>query len=172
LLTSRRALAPKTSWRMQCRRRPAVFLSRDRNRHCGDHRERPRDVRRATGVCAMHAAVGDFRLVRRRGESAETGRRVCGGLAGRRMRPGWGRDAHAAGDRPTAGDCAGGLGRRPHCPKNLRITGTCATGDAIVFLASSGVQTNGLTLCRRIATKLRAATARRWENGRTYARRC
>jgi phosphoribosylformylglycinamidine cyclo-ligase len=27
-------------------------------------------------------------------------------------------------------------------------------GDAIVFLASSGVQTNGLTLCRRIAAQL------------------
>jgi phosphoribosylformylglycinamidine cyclo-ligase len=36
-------------------------------------------------------------------------------------------------------------------PKHLRITGDVREGDAIVFLASSGVQTNGLTLCRRIA---------------------
>ena len=39
-------------------------------------------------------------------------------------------------------------------PKSLRITGDVEDGDAIVFLASSGVQTNGLTLCRRIAENL------------------
>jgi phosphoribosylformylglycinamidine cyclo-ligase len=39
-------------------------------------------------------------------------------------------------------------------PKNLRITGDVRDGDAIIFLASSGVQTNGLTLCRQIADQL------------------
>ncbi len=39
-------------------------------------------------------------------------------------------------------------------PKNLRITGDVKEGDAILFLASSGVQTNGLTLCRKIADQL------------------
>ncbi|MFT3867148.1 MAG: AIR synthase-related protein [Nibricoccus sp.] len=39
-------------------------------------------------------------------------------------------------------------------PKNLRITGDVKDGDAIIFLASSGVQTNGLTLCRKIADQL------------------
>jgi len=39
-------------------------------------------------------------------------------------------------------------------PKSLRITGDVRDGDAIVFLASSGVQTNGLSLCRLIASKL------------------
>lgn len=39
-------------------------------------------------------------------------------------------------------------------PKNLRITGDVQDGDAIIFLASSGVQTNGLTLCRKIADQL------------------
>ncbi len=39
-------------------------------------------------------------------------------------------------------------------PKSLRITGDVKDGDAIVFLASSGVQTNGLSLCRLIAAKL------------------
>ncbi|HEY1792774.1 MAG TPA: AIR synthase related protein [Opitutaceae bacterium] len=39
-------------------------------------------------------------------------------------------------------------------PKGHRITGNVADGDAILFLASSGVQTNGLTLCRRIAEAL------------------
>lgn len=39
-------------------------------------------------------------------------------------------------------------------PKSLRITGDVRDGDAIIFLASSGVQTNGLSLCRLIASKL------------------
>ncbi|HYD83328.1 MAG TPA: AIR synthase-related protein, partial [Opitutus sp.] len=39
-------------------------------------------------------------------------------------------------------------------PKNLRITGEVKEGDKIIFLASSGVQTNGLSLCRRVAAHL------------------
>jgi phosphoribosylformylglycinamidine cyclo-ligase len=39
-------------------------------------------------------------------------------------------------------------------PKSLRVVGDIADGDAIVFLASSGVQTNGLSLCRKIAAQL------------------
>jgi phosphoribosylformylglycinamidine cyclo-ligase len=39
-------------------------------------------------------------------------------------------------------------------PKSLRIVGDVREGDRIVFLAASGVQTNGLTLCRRIAERL------------------
>jgi len=39
-------------------------------------------------------------------------------------------------------------------PKSLRIMGDVCDGDAIIFLASSGIQTNGLTLCRRIAEHL------------------
>ena len=39
-------------------------------------------------------------------------------------------------------------------PKPLRIVGDVRDGDAIIFLASSGVQTNGLSLCRKIAAQL------------------
>lgn len=39
-------------------------------------------------------------------------------------------------------------------PKSLRIVGDVRDGDSIIFLASSGVQTNGLSLCRLIASKL------------------
>jgi phosphoribosylformylglycinamidine cyclo-ligase len=39
-------------------------------------------------------------------------------------------------------------------PKSQRITGGVQDGDRIIFLASSGVQTNGLSLCRLIAEKL------------------
>ena len=39
-------------------------------------------------------------------------------------------------------------------PKAHRITGEVQDGDAIIFLASTGVQTNGLSLCRLIAEEL------------------
>ena len=39
-------------------------------------------------------------------------------------------------------------------PKSRRISGAVEAGDKIVFLASSGVQTNGLSLCRLIADRL------------------
>jgi phosphoribosylformylglycinamidine cyclo-ligase len=44
-------------------------------------------------------------------------------------------------------------------PKSLRIVGDVRDGDSIIFLASSGVQTNGLTLCRKIAEGLPARYA-------------
>lgn len=39
-------------------------------------------------------------------------------------------------------------------PKELRITGQLQSGDAMVFLASSGIHANGLTLCRDLAARL------------------
>jgi phosphoribosylformylglycinamidine cyclo-ligase len=39
-------------------------------------------------------------------------------------------------------------------PKSHRIVGDVRAGDAILFFASSGVQTNGLSLCRRLAAQL------------------
>lgn len=50
-------------------------------------------------------------------------------------------------------------------PKSLRIVGDVAEGDAIIFLASSGVQTNGLTLCRKIAESLPGRYGTRIEGG-------
>jgi phosphoribosylformylglycinamidine cyclo-ligase len=50
-------------------------------------------------------------------------------------------------------------------PKSLRIVGDVSDGDAIIFLASSGVQTNGLTLCRKIAESLPGRYATRIEGG-------
>lgn len=41
-------------------------------------------------------------------------------------------------------------------PKSQRIMGDVQDGDAIIFLASTGVQTNGLSLCRLIAERLPA----------------
>lgn len=53
-------------------------------------------------------------------------------------------------------------------PKSNRIIGDVRDGDAIVLLASSGVQTNGLTLCRAIADKLPKSYLTPMSDGRAY----
>lgn len=53
-------------------------------------------------------------------------------------------------------------------PKSLRITGTVKDGDAIILLASTGVQTNGLTLCRALADRLPEGYLTKMQDGRTY----
>ncbi|GAB1489471.1 phosphoribosylformylglycinamidine cyclo-ligase [Opitutaceae bacterium] len=103
---------------------------------------------------AMHAAVGDSgwfadeKRVNGLVEGFAEGCRQAGAV--------WG-----GGETPTlkgliepativlAGSAVGKI-----APKSRRITGEVRDGDAIVFLASSGVQTNGLSLCRLIADKL------------------
>lgn len=103
---------------------------------------------------AMHAAVGDS------GWFADTTRMNA-------LVAGWAEGCQQAGavwgggETPTlkgivasetivlAGSAVGKI-----APKHLRITGDVRDGDAIIFLASSGVQTNGLSLCRLIASRL------------------
>ncbi len=103
---------------------------------------------------AMHAAVGDS------GWFADTTRMealVAGWAEGcRRAGAVWG-----GGETPTlkgivnpetivlAGSAIGKI-----LPKAQRITGDVQDGDVIIFLASTGVQTNGLSLCRLIADRL------------------
>jgi phosphoribosylformylglycinamidine cyclo-ligase len=52
--------------------------------------------------------------------------------------------------------------------KANRIAGDVIDRDAIVLLASTGVQTNGLTLCRQIADKLPDGYMTKMNDGRTY----
>lgn len=119
---------------------------------------------------AMHAAVGDSGWF-----SDETRMRaLVDGFAEGCIQSGavWG-----GGETPTlrgivnpdtivlAGSALGRIS-----PKSLRITGNVKAGDAIVFLASSGVQTNGLSLCRMIAESLPGGYLTPVANGdsRTY----
>lgn len=53
-------------------------------------------------------------------------------------------------------------------PKSNRIVGDVRDGDVIVLLASSGVQTNGLTLCRTLADRLPQSYLTLMSDGRTY----
>ena len=117
---------------------------------------------------AMHAAVGDgdwFANARR----AED---LAGGFAAacRSSEAVWG-----GGETPAlkgivnpdtivlAGSAIGRIR-----PKSRRIAGDVRDGDAMVFLASSGVQTNGLTLCRALAERLPLGYLTRIDDGRTY----
>ncbi len=53
-------------------------------------------------------------------------------------------------------------------PKELRIPNRVETGDAIVLLPSTGVQTNGLTLCRALAERMPKGYLTPCPDGRPY----
>ena len=103
---------------------------------------------------AMHAAVGDSGWF---ADATRTQALVDGFAEGCRLAGAvWG-----GGETPTLGGVVepeaivlAGSAVGKISPKHLRITGDVRDGDAIIFLASSGVQTNGLSLCRRLATQL------------------
>jgi len=117
---------------------------------------------------AMHAAVGDatwFEHQQRNEDLAEGFAEGC-----RQAEAVWG-----GGETPAlkgivnpdtivlAGSAIGRIR-----PKSLRIAGDVASGDAIVFVASSGVQTNGLSLCRMIADRLPESYLTPLADGRSY----
>ncbi len=103
---------------------------------------------------AMHAAVGDSDWF---GDSTRTQALVDGFAEGCRTAGAvWG-----GGETPTLGGVVepeaivlAGSAIGKIAPKSRRIVGDVQDGDTILFLASSGVQTNGLSLCRRLAAQL------------------
>ena len=103
---------------------------------------------------AMHAAVGDSGWF---GDATRTNALVAGFAEGCRTAGAvWG-----GGETPTLGGVVepaaivlAGSAIGKIFPKQLRIVGDVRDGDAILFFASSGVQTNGLSLCRRLAAQL------------------
>jgi len=117
---------------------------------------------------AMHAAVGDSAWFSQSTVAADLatgfaeGCRLAGAV--------WG-----GGETPTlqgimnpdtialAGSAMGRI-----MPKSNRIPGVLQDGDAIVLLASSGVQTNGLSLCRKIAGQLPEGYLTKMDDGRAY----
>ncbi|MGH7943591.1 MAG: AIR synthase-related protein [Opitutaceae bacterium] len=103
---------------------------------------------------AMHAAVGDSGWF---ADETRANALVNGFAEGCRAAGAvWG-----GGETPTLGGVVepeaivlAGSALGKISPKNLRIVGDVREGDAIIFFASSGVQTNGLSLCRRLAMEL------------------
>jgi phosphoribosylformylglycinamidine cyclo-ligase len=118
---------------------------------------------------AMHAGVGDSEWFADERRAADLAQGFADGC--RRAGAVWG-----GGETPTlrgivepgaivlAGSAVGTVR-----PKARRITGDAITeGDAILFLASSGVQTNGLTLCRKIAGEVEGGYLAKLSDGRAY----
>jgi phosphoribosylformylglycinamidine cyclo-ligase len=117
---------------------------------------------------AMHAAVGDsgwFTDERRTNDLVEGFAEGCA-----QARAVWG-----GGETPTlrgivnpntivlSGSAVGTIS-----PKSYRVIGDVRAGDSIIFLASSGAQTNGLTLCRQIGEKLPKGFATPIGDGRSF----
>jgi phosphoribosylformylglycinamidine cyclo-ligase len=117
---------------------------------------------------AMHAAVGDSRWF----ENSDRANDLANGFAGACI------DSDAVwggGETPalkgiiepdTIALAGSAIGRIK--PKSLRITGEVRDGDVIVLLASTGVQTNGLTLCRAIGERLPQGYLTKMRDGRAY----
>jgi phosphoribosylformylglycinamidine cyclo-ligase len=116
---------------------------------------------------AMHAAVGDSGWFADQHRAEELvkgfaeGCRAAGAVWGGGETPAL-RGLIEPGAIVLAGSAVGRI-----YPKSLRIVGDVRDGDAILFLASSGVQTNGLTLCRRIAEGLPRRYATPMGGGKT-----
>jgi phosphoribosylformylglycinamidine cyclo-ligase len=117
---------------------------------------------------AMHAAVGDSSWFANTGRAEDLARGFAEGC--KRAGAVWG-----GGETPAlkgivdpksivlAGSAIGRIR-----PKQNRITGQLDDGDAIVLLASAGVQTNGLTLCRELAQRLPEGYRTPIDDGRSY----
>ena len=117
---------------------------------------------------AMHAAVGDADWFADEGRAADLAAGFAAGC--REAGAAWGggetpalRGVVQPGTIALSGSALGRI-----APKSLRIAGDVNDGDAIIFLASSGVQTNGLTLCRQLAERLPEGYGTRLGNGSTY----
>ena len=117
---------------------------------------------------AMHAAVGDSQWFANEKVAADLAKGFAEGC--RQANAVWG-----GGETPTlkgivepnaialAGSAVGFVK-----PKSNRIVADLQDGDTIVLLASSGVQTNGLTLCRHIADQLPEGYKTKMSDGRSY----
>ncbi len=117
---------------------------------------------------AMHAGVGDAAWFENEQRSADLARGFAEGC--KKSDAVWG-----GGETPAlkgiidsnaivlAGSAVGQIRNKAN-----RIAGDVIDHDAIVLLASTGVQTNGLTLCRKIADQLPEGYLTKMDDGRSY----
>ena len=117
---------------------------------------------------AMHAAVGDTRWFENTVRATELARGFGVGCSVSNAAWGGGETPALVGivnpETVVLAGSAVGLVN----PKSNRIAGDVRDGDAIVFLASSGVHTNGLTLCRALAGRLPEGYLTKIDDGRAY----
>ena len=117
---------------------------------------------------AMHAAVGDSAWFANTTRAQDLARGFAEGC--RRAVAVWGGGETPAlkgiVDPKTILLAGSAIGRIR--PKSNRMLGNLTDGDAIILLASTGVHTNGLTLCRDLAQRLPRGYLTPIEDGRTY----
>jgi phosphoribosylformylglycinamidine cyclo-ligase len=117
---------------------------------------------------AMHAAVGDVAWFANAARSDDLARGFAQGCQMSGAAWGGGETPALRGvverDRIVLAGSAIGRVR----PKKWRIRGDLSAGDVVILLASSGVQTNGLTLCRALAERLPRGYLTSIDDGRAY----
>lgn len=117
---------------------------------------------------AMYAAVGDDEFFSHAQRSADL---AAGFAEGCRLSgAAWsGGETQTLKGMIASGTCVlGGSAFGIIKPKELRVKNRVESGDAIIFLASSGVQTNGLTLCRALAERMPEGYLTKIGDGRSY----
>jgi phosphoribosylformylglycinamidine cyclo-ligase len=117
---------------------------------------------------AMHAAVGDSAWFANTARAQDLANGFAEGC--RRAGAVWGGGETPAlkgiVDPKTIVLAGSAIGRIR--PKAHRIVGDLADGDAVILLASTGVQTNGVTLCRALAQRLSQGFLTPIGDGRTF----
>jgi phosphoribosylformylglycinamidine cyclo-ligase len=117
---------------------------------------------------AMYAAVGDdvfFSDEKRSKDLAEGFAEGCR-LAGAAWSGG---ETQTLKGMISSGTCVlGGSAFGRVFPKSNRVRNEVKAGDAIVILGSSGIQTNGLTLCRALAERMPDGYLSKLSDGRGY----
>lgn len=117
---------------------------------------------------AMYAAVGDdvfFSDEKRSRDLAEGFAEGCR-LAGAAWSGG---ETQTLKGMISSGTCVlGGSAFGRVYPKSNRVRNEVKDGDAIVILSSSGIQTNGLTLCRALADRMADGYLTKLSDGRSY----
>jgi phosphoribosylformylglycinamidine cyclo-ligase len=117
---------------------------------------------------AMHAAVGDSRWFDDQRRAQDLARGFARGCREAGAVWGGGETPALTGivDPKTVVLAGSAVGRI--APKSHRIAGDMRDGDAIILLASSGVHTNGLTLCRALSARLPDGYLTPLDDGRAY----
>ena len=117
---------------------------------------------------AMHAAAGDAAWFENQSRAEDLARGFAEGCRLANAAWGGGETPALKGiiDPSTLVLAGSAIGRI--APKSNRIVGTLREGDSIILLASSGVHTNGLTLCRALAESLPQGYLTKTDDGRTY----
>jgi phosphoribosylformylglycinamidine cyclo-ligase len=117
---------------------------------------------------AMHAAVGDGAWFNDAARAAALAEGFAEGCARAGAVWGGGETPALRGIVEPAGIVLAGSAIGRIRPKSRRLRGDIRSGDAIVMLASTGVQTNGLTLCRTLAGRLPRGYLTPLPDGRAY----